>query len=387
LSRSPDPIKKIDLVINQLTAADNQMIATDNKVNGDPESKLELRQRLNRVEIDRIWTDSAEHVRHAVPVDDDDDEDDNEPGSCWGYGWQQRHWKTLITKESCKDYWTRILPCQQWLFHYSLKTFWNDLGAGVTVAVMAVPLSMSYAKLAGLPAYYGLYATFTPPFVYAIFGTSRQLAVGPAALVSLVLSSGLTPIVQGEGFSTDSTEYVARYTTLAIQSSLLAGIILITMGIFRLGFVTHFLSHALISGFTSGASVIIAVSQIKYIFGYNFPSSDRIHELIASLVQNIAQFNWKTFVMGSLSILVLVSIKHVSEKFPKVKRIKPIGPLLVVAVAIVLTSTLNLDERGIPIVDPIPKGPPSVTVNLWTPLSMKLWVGTSESVSRVTAMP
>jgi sulfate transporter 4 len=380
-------MKKMDLVINQTTAADNQMTETDDMVNGESESTLELRQRRNRVEIDRIWTDGAANVRHVVPVNDDNDADDNDPGSCWVRRWKQQQWKTLVTKESCKDYWTRIVPCQQWLLQYSIKTFWNDLGAGITVAVMAVPLSMSYAKLAGLPAYYGLYSTFTPPFVYAIFGTSRQLAVGPAAMVSLLLSSGLTPIVQEEGFSTDSTEYVARYTTLAIQSTFLAGLILLAMGIFRLGFLTRFLSQALISGFTSGACIIIAVSQIKYIFGYNIPSSDRIYKLIASLIQNISQFNWKTFVMGSLSILVLVSIKHISEKFPKSVWIKPIGPLLVTVVAIVLTITLNLDERGIPIVDPIPKGMPSVTVDLWTPLSMNLWVSTTESASRATTMP
>lgn len=377
----------IDRDINQMTATDNQIKATDYTVNGEPESTLGLRQRLNRVEIDRIWTDGAANVRHVVPVNDEDDADDNKPCSFWDRGWKQWHLKNLVTKETCKDYWTRIVPCQQWLFQYSIKTFWSDLGAGVTVAVMAVPLSMSYAKLAGLPAYYGLYSTFTPPFVYAIFGTSRQLAVGPAALVSLLLSSGLTPIVQGEGLSTGSTEYAARYTTLAIQCTFLAGLILLAMGIFRLGFLTRFLSHALISGFTSGASVIIAVSQIKYIFGYNIPSSDRIYELIASLIQNISQFNWKTFVMGSLSILVLVSIKHMGEKFPKSKWIKPIGPLLVTIVAIVLTITLNLDERGIPIVDAIPKGMPSVTVDLWTPLSMNLWVSTRERTSRVTTMP
>jgi hypothetical protein len=361
-------------ILSQTTM--NQMTAADITVNGEPESTLLLRKRNNRVEIHRIWNDSVARVHHSVPVADDID-DVKEPVS----------WKTLVTKEICMDYWTRIVPCQQWLFQYSLKTFWHDLAAGVTVAVMAVPLSMSYAKLAGLPAYYGLYATFTPPFVYAIFGTSRQLAVSPAALISLLLSSGVTPIVEREGFSTDSAEYVARYTTLAIQSSFLAGLILLAMGIFRMGFVTQFLSRSLISGFTSGAAVIIAVSQIKYIFGYNIPSSDKLYELIASLIQNISQFNWKTFVMGSLSILVMVSIKHMSEKFPKFKWIKAIGPLLVSVVAIVLVVTLNLDERGIPLVETIPKGLPSMTVDLWTPLSTQLWVGTLESASRDIPCP
>jgi hypothetical protein len=378
----PEGTLMTDSTVNDETEG---TLLTDSMVNGEPESILLTERntlRDNRVQIDQIWNDSAGQVRHAVPVDDDDD-DAEEPGSCWYCAWQQRQWKTLVTKESCKDFWKRTLPCQEWLFQYSLKTFWYDLAAGVTVAVMAIPLSMSYARLAGLPAYYGLYATFMPPFVYAIFGTSRQLAVSPAALVSLLVSSGLTPIVENEGLVADSDEYVTRFTTLAIQCSFLAGLILLAMGIFQLGFMTQFLSRSLISGFTSGASVIIAVSQIKLIFGYAIPSSDRIQNLIASLIENISQFNWKTFVMGSLSILVLLAFKHMGDKFRKFKWIKAIGPLLVSVVAIVLTITLNLDEWGIPIIGNIPKGLPKVTVDLWTPLSMKLWVGTLESASSV----
>ena len=330
---------------------------------------------VHRLESDRIRTDTAAHVRHAVPVDDDDDDDD-EPGSCW-WMWLQKR-RSLLTKQSCKDYWRQVMPCQQCLNKdYSLITLRKDVVAGVTVAIMAVPLSMSYARLAGLPAYYGLYATLIPPCIYPIFASSRHLGVGPAALVSLLISAGLTPILEDEGLDVSSPEYVSRYTQLAIQCSFLAGLINIGMGLLRLGFITQFLSRALISGFTSGAAIIIAFSQVKYLFGYNVESASRLQDLIKGLVEGISQWNWKTFLMGSLSILILVSLKHVSQKYPKLKWIRPVGPFLVSAVAIILTFTLDLDQRGIPVVGSIPKGLPTVTVNLWTPLSMKLWVSST----------
>jgi sulfate transporter 4 len=328
----------------------------------------------HRLESDRIRTDTEAHVRHAVPVDDQngDDDDDDEPGSCW-WLWLQRR-RQLVTKQACKEYWKQIMPCQQCL-KYSLTMFRKDVVAGVTVAVMAIPLSMSYARLAGLPAYYGLYATLLPPVMYPVFASSRQLAVGTAALISLLVSSSLPPILQDEGL-TDATspEYIARYAQLAYQCAFLVGLINITMGLLRLGFITQFLSRALVSGFCSGAAVIIAVSQIKYIFGYNVPSSSRLQTLIKGLIDGISQFNWKTFLMGSLSVIILVSIKVASQKHPKLSWIRPVGPFLVSILAIILVVTLDLDTRGIPVVGNIPKGLPDITITLWTPLSNRLWV-------------
>lgn len=325
----------------------------------------------HRLESDRIQTDTKAYVRHEVPVDDDEDEDD-EPGSCW-WLWLQKRMR-LVTKQACKGYWKQVMPCQQ-CCPYSLITFRKDVVAGVTVAIMAIPLSMSYARLAGLPAYYGLYATLLPPCIYPMFASSRHLAVGPAALVSLLVSASLPPILQDEGL-TDATspEYISRYTQLAFQCAFLVGLINIGMGLLRLGFITQFLSRALISGFCSGAAVIIAVSQIKYLFGYDIKSSSRLQDLIRGLADGISQFNWETFLMGSLSVVILVSMKRVSQKYPKLAWIRPVGPFLVSVVAIILVYTLDLDQRGIPIVGSIPRGLPLVTVSQWTPLSTKIWV-------------
>ena len=116
---------------------------------------------------------------------------------------------------------------------------------------MEIPLAMSYAKLAGLPEYYGLYACFIPPLVYPLLGTSRQLAVGPAALVSLLIGTGISNVVAAEGLDPNSQEYITRYTQLAIQCAFLSGVIKMGMGLLRLGFITQFLSKPLISGKSS----------------------------------------------------------------------------------------------------------------------------------------
>ena len=318
--------------------------------------------------------------------DGDSDDEDGDPGHHWFGSWcrcSPFRPKSSSPAFSASEFFKRQSDLY-WqgngLQNYSAAPFRKDCLAGFTVAVMAVPLSMSYAKLAGLPAYYGIYATFVPPLVYPLFGTSRQLAVGAAALVSLVVNTGVTTILRDEGWTAEdiaanNDEYLARYTSLAIQCSFLAGLINLGMGFFRLGFVTQFLSRALISGFTSGAAVVIAVSQIKYLLGYTIPSSNQVQKLIRSLVQNIDQFNWRTFVFGSACFCALMGFKYASHKYPTYSWIKALGPFSVSVLSIVLMVTA-LDDAGdkIPLVGNIPKGLPSVTINQWTPVNSKLLV-------------
>ena len=280
---------------------------------------------------------------------------------------------------------------------YNLSTFGKDCIAGVTVAIMAVPLGMSYAKLAGLPAHYGIYASFVPPMIYPLVGgTSRQLAVGPAALISLLVREGLEKIMlnnpstaeeaEAAGFVTEdgndavSLFHDARYQQLAMQCSFLVGILNIAMGLFQLGFMTQFLSRAVISGFCSGASIIIASSQVKHLFGYNIPNANKIHDIIKNLAASIDQFNPQTFAMGAMCICILVAIKFVSQhptiaaRYPFIKWIRALGPIAVSGMGILLVVFLDLEEEGIPIVGNIPPGLPSITVDQWFPLSSELWV-------------
>lgn len=232
---------------------------------------------------------------------------------------------------------------------------------------------MSYAKLAGLPVQFGLYSALVPVYAYSIFGSSRQLAVGPVALISLLISSGLPTILDQN--ITNEAEYQKMYNGAAIQVCFLVGVSNILMGMLRLGFVTIFLSHAVISGFTTGAAIIIGASQVKLILGYDIERSDRLHEVIAELIRNRNGFNWRTFLMGSLSIMLLVTLKNIGKKYPKLKFARALGPLVVVTISIILVVALNLDDRGIPVVEYIPKGLPKLDVASWFPISFSSDLG------------
>lgn len=231
--------------------------------------------------------------------------------------------------------------------------------AGLTVGVMIVPQSMSYAKLAGLPVEFGLYSSLVPIYAYALFGSSRQLAVGPVALVSLLLNNGLTLVLQNSDFIPESDSYKEVYASLAIQVSFLVGICYILMGVLKLGFVTIFLSHAVVSGFTSAAAIIIGLTQVKYVFGYEIPSDKSLHKMLINIFSNIGNFNWRTFLLGTSCVIFLVGLKKMAAKYPKLKWARAAGPLIVTVVTIVLQATVDLAKRGIPIVGSIPRGFPS----------------------------
>jgi Sulfate permease family len=356
-----------------------------------------------REKANRMYADSAVEVRHLVPLDtdtanaaaesndprrhkkkkknhnnniegDDDDDygDDDENASCWK--WIKG--KMLQQRVACRSaVQEQKSICTTAVAEYNKTKLFQDVLAGITVAIMAVPLGMSYARLAGLPAYYGLYGTFIPPLVYPLVGSCRHLAVGPAALVSLLIGAGIPAIVRDENpelAHVDETDpaYIEAYTQLAIQCSLLVGILNLAMGLLRCGFVTQFLSRALISGFTSGASIIIAVSQIKYLFGYTIPTSNQFHNIIKYLVENIDEFDWRTFVMGTISIILMVSLRQFSLKYPKYTWVQALGPFVVTVATIVTVYVMDLD---VPVVGAIPPGLPSVTIAQWSPLSNRLW--------------
>jgi len=227
--------------------------------------------------------------------------------------------------------------------------------------MFAIPLSMSYAKLAGLPAYYGLYSTLAWLLAYPMFGTSRQLAVGPAALMSLLLSAGLPMILESEGLMVMDGKYLEHYAQLLIQCSICTGVVNIGMGLLCLGFVMQFLSHALISGFASGAALLITFSQVKHLLGYNVKSSDHIQKLIIYLIQDILNFNWKTLLVGLCSITFVMLLKYVSQTYPRFKWIHPLGPFMLSSAAITLNIMLGLDKHSIPVAGIIPAGLPAMT--------------------------
>lgn len=239
----------------------------------------------------------------------------------------------------------RYLPILEWLPNYNKANIKGDLSAGLTVGVMLIPQGMAYAMIAGLPPIYGLYASTIPLLIYAIFGTSRQLAVGPVAMVSLLTAAGIGTIAAG------GTE---MYILLAVTLALMVGAIQFFLGIFRLGFLVNFLSHPVISGFTSAAALIIGLSQLKHLLGVDIQRSHHIHEIIISAASQIGAINWFTLAIGVGGIALILVARRVSKAAP--------GPLLAVVFGIMVVWLLNLTGEGVKIVGEIPKGLPQFTM-------------------------
>ena len=240
-------------------SADTDFMDTNGK---DGESSLQQRRTnrfvsRHRKALDHMAQDSTQSLRHDVPapLKNTDDDRSSRTSAVGGQltGKFRASCRSAVADMDSWDSWLELLlPMTRWIKGYNWKkTFVQDLIAGCTVGVMIVPQSMSYAKLAGLPVEYGLYSALVPVFAYAFFGSSRQLAVGPVALISLLLSTGVTHILNNEGYDRSDETYRERYNQLAVQMSFLVGVTNICMGVFRLGFITVFLSHAVISGFTS----------------------------------------------------------------------------------------------------------------------------------------
>lgn len=232
------------------------------------------------------------------------------------------------------------IPAADWLPNYRKQDLTGDVVAGITVAMMLIPQAMSYAMLAGLPPYIGLYASVLPLIAYAFFGTSRQLAVGPVAMVALLVSSGVGAIAE-----TGSSQYIA----LAILLALMVGVIQLAMGVFRLGFLTNFLSHPVISGFTSAAALIIGFSQLKHIVGLPLPRTENIAETLWLTVTQVADINWLAFTIGVGGIVLLLGLRRINPLLP--------GPMIAV-VASTLAVWLFGWENSVSIVGDVPAGFP-----------------------------
>lgn len=329
---------------------------------GDSEHERLIFQSIHRRNLNHIKEDETQSKRYSVP----------EGGSNTRKPFcdvaRERINEHIHPPRSMDEWIGTFLPCYTWLRTYDWRAILvTDILAGLAVGVMAVPQSMSYAKLAELPVEYGLYSALFPIWAYSVFGSSRQLAVGPVALVSLMLGTGLNNEMAKMGISKDDPTYYDVRTTFAIQTSLLVGLLNIAMGLVRLGFVTIFMSHAVISGFISGASLIIGMSQLKSILGVT-ADGDNVQKIVASIIENIGSFNYKTFLMGTSTVAALLCFKQASKKFPRQKWLRAIGPLCVTTVAILVTWRFNLSQNGIPIVKSIPSGFPAFTVSRWSPI-------------------
>ncbi len=221
----------------------------------------------------------------------------------------------------------RLLPFMRWL-PLQRHTLRADVIAGITVAMVLIPQSMAYAQLAGMPAYYGLYAAFLPVIIGAMWGSSHQLATGPVAMVSLLTGSALTQ------FAAPGTE---QFIALAILLALMVGLMELAMGLFRLGAIVNFLSHPVIVGFTNAAAIIIALSQFNKLLGVHSARSDRFLADVWDVVLRIGDTHWPTLAMGLLALALMILVR----------RFRPLWPGVLIAVAITTALSWATDfERN-----------------------------------------
>jgi len=266
-----------------------------------------------------------------------------------------------------------IVPAFEWLRNYKRNDIRGDLSAGAIVAVMLVPQGMAYAMLAGLPPVMGLYASTLPLIAYALFGSSRQLAVGPVAMMSLLIFAGVSPLTDP-----GSEEYIR----LVLILSLMVGTIQFAMGLFRMGFFINFFSHAVISGFTSAAAIVICLSQLSHLLGIKLSVQHSIVPLLAEATQRVGETNLIALTIGGVSIVVQLFLRKKVPRFP--------APLLVVAGSTLLVYALRLDRWGVPIIGNVPKGLPTFSLPAFSFESLRLlfpsaltilFVGFMESIS------
>ncbi|GAA0467506.1 solute carrier family 26 protein [Alkalibacillus silvisoli] len=268
---------------------------------------------------------------------------------------------------------SKYVPSVDWLKRYNGMDFKGDLIAGLIVAIMLIPQGMAYAMLAGLPPVMGLYASTIPLIIYALLGSSRQLAVGPVAMVSLLVYSGVSTLAEPGS---------DQFISYALLLALMVGIIQLAMGLFKLGFIVNFLSHAVISGFTSAAAIIIALSQLSGLLGIELPSKGNVLELLTEAVVNLNAVHLQTVALGIGSIVILILFKKYVPKIP--------GPLVVVVATSLAVYLFNLDYQGVAIVGDVPSGLPSLSlpsvswdsISALLPIALTIaFVGFMESVA------
>lgn len=265
----------------------------------------------------------------------------------------------------------RLFPILGWLSQYRRDTLINDALAGVIVAIMLVPQGMAYAFLAGLPPEMGLYAGIIPLFIYAFLGSSRSLAVGPVAIASLMV---------GEAISQTAEPGTDLYITTAMVLALLVGMILLLMFVLRLGRLVNFLSHSVITGFTSAAALMIAFSQLKYVFGLEFPRGHQFYETLQGLYFSLPTFNSATLAIALVAFFIMwFSKKYLANVLEKwgaspllAGSFAKAGPMFAILAGVASVVVFDLHtEHGVSIVGDIPAGLPQFSL---LPFEIDWWV-------------
>ncbi|KAK1588039.1 hypothetical protein Q3G72_019322 [Acer saccharum] len=250
-----------------------------------------------------------------------------------------------------------FFPIFEWAPRYTFQFLKSDLISGITIASLAIPQGISYAKLANLPPIYGLYSSFIPPLVYAMMGSSKDLAVGTVAVASLLTASML-------GSEVNATENPTLYLHLAFTATFFAGVFQASLGLLRLGFIVDFLSHATIVGFMGGAATVVCLQQLKGILGLeNFTHSTDIISVMRSVFTQTHQWRWESGVLGCCFLFFLLVTRYFSKRKPKFFWISAMAPLTSVILGSLLVYLTHAEKHGVQVIGDLKKGlnPPSIT--------------------------
>jgi len=251
-----------------------------------------------------------------------------------------------------------LFPVLEWAPKYSFHLLKSDVISGITIASLAIPQGISYAKLADLPPIIGLYSSFVPPIVYVILGSSKDLAVGTVAVVSLILASKIGSEVSPE-------ENPHLYMRLVFTATFFAGVFQASLGLLRLGFIIDFLSHATIVGYMAGAATIVCLQQLKVILGLrHFTTKTDAVSVMRSVSQQVHKWRWESIVMGICFLCFLLLSRYVTKKRPKLILIAAGAPLLSVALGSILVFCTHAENHGIQIVGHLRRGLNPLSLNL-----------------------
>ncbi|MEH6657226.1 solute carrier family 26 protein [Leeuwenhoekiella marinoflava] len=246
----------------------------------------------------------------------------------------------------------RYFPILSWLPNYKKSYLSGDISAGITVGIMLIPQGMAYAMIAGLPPVFGLYAALIPQVIYAIMGTSRQLAIGPVAMDSLLIASGLGAL---------SLTGINEYISMAIFLALFIGVIQVLLGFLKMGFLVNFLSKPVISGFTSAAALIIGITQLKHLLGISVTSNKTL-QIIQQTLDQLDLINPVAVAVGISGILIMLLVKRIHSQIP--------AAIVVVILGIALAYFTPITDYDLKLVGKIPEGLPDFRIpNIpWTSL-------------------
>uniref|UniRef100_A0A6N2NGT0 STAS domain-containing protein n=1 Tax=Salix viminalis TaxID=40686 RepID=A0A6N2NGT0_SALVM len=250
-----------------------------------------------------------------------------------------------------------FVPILEWAPRYTLELFKADLIAGITIASLAVPQGISYASLASLPPIIGLYSSFVPPLVYAMLGSSKDLAVGTVAVASLLISSML-------GKEVNPNENAKLYVQLAFTATFFSGVFQAALGFLRLGFIVDFLSHATIVGFMGGAATVVCLQQLKGILGLvHFSHGTDLVSVMRSVFSQTHQWRWESGVLGCCFLFFLVLTRYVSKRKPCLFWINAMAPLICIIVGSVFVYLTHVEKHGVQVIGNLKKGLNPVSVS------------------------